>query len=82
MCLCICQQKKKTKIGKIRKNKKASREHLYYFFHLPLTLLYTITSSWCGRFHTPCIPKLYFCQSFIDTLYNKWNSLCQKTNYN
>jgi hypothetical protein len=26
---------------------------LYYFFHVPLTLLCTITSSWCGRFDTP-----------------------------
>jgi hypothetical protein len=44
----------------IRKNKKASGEDLYYFFHVPLTLLYTITSSWCGRFDTPCILILLF----------------------
>jgi hypothetical protein len=46
---------KKSKFEKIRKNKKASGGHLYYFFHVPLILLYTITSSWCGRFDTPCI---------------------------
>jgi hypothetical protein len=28
---------------------------LYYFFHVPLTLLHTITRSWCCRFGTPCI---------------------------
>jgi hypothetical protein len=44
---------KKIKIWK--NNKKALGKYLYYFFHVPLTLLYTITSSWCGRFDTPCI---------------------------
>jgi hypothetical protein len=52
----ICQQKK-SKFRKIRKNKKASGEHLYYFFLTFLSLLYTITSSWCGRFDTPCIMR-------------------------
>jgi hypothetical protein len=47
--------KKKSKFGKIEKNKKASGEYLYYFFHVALALLYTITSSWCSRFDSPCI---------------------------
>jgi hypothetical protein len=48
---------KKIKIwkNKKKKNKRATGEHLYYFFQLPLTLLYTITSSWCGRFDSPCM---------------------------
>jgi hypothetical protein len=54
----VYANKKKSKFGKIRKTKKASGEHLYYFFNVPLTLLYTITSSWCGRFNSPCIKHL------------------------
>jgi hypothetical protein len=50
-------KEKRSKFGKMRKNKITSREHLYYFFYVPLTLLYTITSIWYGRFGTPCILK-------------------------
>jgi hypothetical protein len=51
----VCMSTKKSKFGKIRKKKRATGEHLYYFFQLPLSLLYTITNSWCGRFDSPCM---------------------------
>jgi hypothetical protein len=39
----------------LEKQQKSVRKMFVLFFHVPLTLLYTITSSWCGRFDTPCI---------------------------
>jgi hypothetical protein len=47
--------KKKNKIWKNKKKQKSIRRTFVLFFHVPLTLLYTITSSWCGRFDTPCM---------------------------
>jgi hypothetical protein len=46
---------KEIKTWRNEKKQKSIRGIFVFFFHVPLTLLYTITSSWCGRFDTPCI---------------------------
>jgi hypothetical protein len=43
--------KKNQNLEKQEKTKKHQENIFIIFF----TLLYTITSSWCGRFDTPCI---------------------------
>jgi hypothetical protein len=60
---------KKNKISKNKKKQKSIRRTFVLFFLTFLSLLYTITSSWCGRFDAHCIiiiarhlvVKLSFC---------------------